>query len=107
MVNLLSHLSLADASGLVTSGVTAACGSSCNSGTTVPGVLNGVVSVLIFLIGAVSVIMIVVGGLRFVLSNGDSKAAESGRQTILYAVIGLVVAIAAYAIVKFVIVHIK
>ena len=109
MVHLLaSHWSLlADASGLVSNGVSSACGSACNTGTTVPGILKAVVNALIFIIGAVSVIMIVVGGLRFVLSNGDAKAAEAGRQTVLYAIIGVILAIASYAIVQFVITNVK
>jgi hypothetical protein len=78
-----------------------ACGSACN--TTSLGALFGqITNALIFVIGGVSVIMIIIGGLRYVIANGDPKAAEAGRNTILYAVIGLVISIAAYAIVRFV-----
>ena len=62
-----------------------------------------VTNVLLFLIGAVSVIMLIVGGLRYVLSNGDSSAVTSAKNTILYAVIGIIVALLAYAIVNFVV----
>lgn len=61
-----------------------------------------VVNVLMFLLGAISTIMIVIGGLKYVASNGDSNSIQSAKNTILYAVIGLVVAIAASAIVNFV-----
>lgn len=57
---------------------------------------------LIFLIGAVSVIMIIVGGFRFVISQGNPQATKAARETILYAVIGVVVAALAYAAVGFV-----
>lgn len=65
--------------------------------------IKDVVNVLLFILGAIAVIMIIIGGLRYVLSNGDSGAITSAKNTILYAVIGLVVAILAYAIVNFVI----
>lgn len=76
----------------------------CNSadGRTVPGTINQITNVLIFIIGAIAVLMIIVGGLRYVLSSGDQSATAAAKNTILYAVIGLVVAIMAYAIVNFV-----
>lgn len=98
---------LADATSAINQGATQACGSSCNTGTTVGGLFAGVANALIFLVGAVSVIMIIIGGLRYVLSNGDPKSTESAKNTILYAVIGIVVAIASFAIVNFVTTHIK
>jgi hypothetical protein len=60
---------------------------------------------LLFLIGAVSVVMLVYGGFRYTTSGGDSSAITAAKNTILYAVVGIVVAIAAYAIVNFVIIQ--
>ena len=97
---------LADASGAINTGANAACNGGCGS-PSIDGIFAGVTNTLIFLVGAVSVIMIIIGGLRYVLSNGDPKQAETGRNTIMYAVIGIVVAIAAFAIVKFITSHIK
>lgn len=97
---------LADATGQITTGLTDACsgsgGGACNTGSTVGSILGHVSNVLIYLVGAVAVIMIIIGGLRYVTSNGDAKQAESARNTILYAAIGLVVAAASFAIVTFV-----
>lgn len=62
-----------------------------------------IINVLIFIIGAVAVIMIIIGGLRYVLSNGDQSSITSAKNTILYSIVGLVVAILASAIVNFVI----
>jgi hypothetical protein len=61
-----------------------------------------VIDMLIFLVGAVSVIMIVVGGLRYTMSAGDSSAINGAKNTILYSIVGLVISIMAYAIVNFV-----
>jgi magnesium-transporting ATPase (P-type) len=62
-----------------------------------------IIDLLLFLIGAISVIMIIIGGIRYVTSNGDQGQLQSAKNTILYSVIGLVVAILAYAIVRFVV----
>ncbi len=67
------------------------------------GLFQTITNVLLFVIGAISVIMLIIGGIRYVLSGGDSSAVTSAKNTILYAVIGIVVAILAYAMVNFVI----
>ena len=65
--------------------------------------IRTVTNVLLFILGAIAVIMIIIGGIRYATSNGDSSSIKSAKDTILYAVIGLVVAILAYAIVNFVV----
>lgn len=67
------------------------------------GTFRTLTNVLLFLIGAISVIMLIVGGLRYVVSGGDSTAVTNAKNTILYAIVGIVVAILAYAVVTFVI----
>ena len=67
------------------------------------GIFQKVTDVLLFIIGAVSVVMLIIGGIRYTISQGDSSAVTSAKNTILYAIIGLVVAILAYAAVHFVI----
>lgn len=57
---------------------------------------------LIFIVGAISVLMIIIGGLRYVTSGGDPAGVKGARDTILYAVIGVIVAILSYALVAFV-----
>lgn len=65
--------------------------------------IKTIVNVLLFILGAIAVIMIIIGGIRYTTSNGDAGSIKSAKDTILYAVIGLVVAILAYAIVNFVV----
>ena len=67
------------------------------------GIFKTITNVLLFVIGAISVIMLIIGGIRYTVSNGDTAAVTSAKNTILYAVIGIVVAILAYALVNFVI----
>ena len=66
------------------------------------GLIKKVVNLLLWAIGIVSVIMIIIGGFRYATSNGDSNQVTAAKNTIMYAVIGLVIAIFAYAIVNFV-----
>lgn len=67
------------------------------------GVFRTVTNVLLFIIGAIAVIMLIIGGIRYVLSGGDQTQVTSAKNTILYAIIGIVVAILAFAAVDFVI----
>jgi hypothetical protein len=65
-------------------------------------IFTTIVNVLLFLIGAISVIMLIVGGIRYTISNGDSGAVTSAKNTILYAIVGLIIAFLAFAIVNWV-----
>jgi len=67
------------------------------------GIFETVSKVLLFVIGAISVIMLIVGGIRYTISQGDSTQVTSAKNTILYSIVGLVVAILAYAAVDFVV----
>ena len=67
------------------------------------GIFTSITNVLLFVIGAVAVIMIIIGGLRYVTSGGNSASISAAKNTILYAIIGIIVALLAYAIIHFVI----
>ena len=74
-----------------------------NTGETqVNGIIKTIVEVLLTAVGAISIIMIVIGGIMFALSSGDAQKAAKARNTVLYAVVGLIVSIFASAIVNFV-----
>ncbi len=66
------------------------------------GLFNKIVNILLFLIGAISVVMIVFAGFQYATSGGDAGKVTTAKNTILYAVIGIVVALLAYAIIGFV-----
>lgn len=66
------------------------------------GVFRTITNVLLFILGAVSVIMIIIGGLRYVISGGNSTAVTAAKNTILYAIVGVIIALLAYAIINFV-----
>lgn len=66
------------------------------------GIFVTVTNLLIFIIGAIAVIMLIIGGIRYTVSQGDQNAITSAKNTILYAIIGIVVAVLAYGAVQFV-----
>ena len=75
----------------------------CSGPTDVKQVFGSVADVLMFIVGAVSVIIIIVAGIMYVTSAGDPAKAKKAKDAILYSVVGLVVAVFAYAIVNFVV----
>jgi hypothetical protein len=66
------------------------------------GIIRNVINILLFVIGIIAVIMLIVGGIRYVVSGGDQNAVQGAKNTILYAIIGIVVAFLAFAAVRFV-----
>lgn len=62
-----------------------------------------IISTLLMVLGIMSVIIIIIGGIMYTTSGGDSGRVKAAKDTVLYAVIGLIVAILSYAIVNFVI----
>ena len=67
------------------------------------GIVSTITNMLLFIVGALSVIMLIIGGLRYVISGGNSTAVTAAKNTVLYAIVGLVVAFVAYAAINFVI----
>lgn len=66
------------------------------------GVFSRLTNTILLVVGLISVIMLVYGGLRYILSGGDSKKVTDAKNTILYAIIGLIISLLAFAIVNFV-----
>lgn len=64
--------------------------------------LNQIINVIIGVIGFIAVIVIILGGVQYTTSAGDSGKVKKAKDTIMYGIIGLVVALLAYSIVNFV-----
>jgi hypothetical protein len=62
-----------------------------------------VLNVMSWVVGVISVIMIIIGGFRYIISSGDTNQVQSAKNTILYAVVGLIIVLFAQVIVRFVI----
>ena len=61
-----------------------------------------IINVFSIVVGIVSVIMIIVGGFRYIISGGDSSSVQGAKNTILYAIVGLVIVLFAQVIIRFV-----
>ncbi len=65
--------------------------------------VKNIINFAIYILGGVAVMMIIIGGIRIAISNGEASAVKAGKDTILWAVIGVVVSVMAYTIVNFVV----
>lgn len=74
-----------------------------NNNTSLDEGIATVTTMLLFAIGVISVIAIILGGIRYATANGDQGQVTQAKNIILYAVIGLVVALIAFAITEFVV----
>ena len=72
----------------------------CNKGSTLPGVIINILNAIIFVGGIVAAVFIVVGGFNYMTSAGDAGKVAKAKNTIIYALIGLVVCVLAFAIVN-------
>ncbi len=66
------------------------------------GILTKITQLIVYFTGAVSILMVTIGGFKYAISAGDSNGIQSAKNTILYSLVGLVVAISAQVIVSFV-----
>ncbi len=64
--------------------------------------MTRIINIFSIVVGAISVIMVIIGGFRYIISNGDSNGVSGAKNTILYALVGLVVVLFAQIIVRFV-----
>ena len=64
--------------------------------------VKNVINVILGILGVVAVVVVILGGFTFITSQGDAGKVMKGRNTILWGVVGLVVALFAFAIVNFV-----
>lgn len=67
------------------------------------GVFKQVTNTILYIVGIIAVIMLIIGGIRYVVSGGDSKKVTDAKNTVLYAIIGLIICLLAFAIVNFVV----
>lgn len=67
-------------------------------------IVRRVINLMLYGIGALSVIMLIFGGFRYIVSGGKKESVTNAKNTILYAIIGLLIALFAYAIVNFVVI---
>ena len=67
---------------------------------TITGFIAFIVQILLFLSGGVAVLFVVIGGFQYILSAGNEENAKKGKQTVMNAIIGLVLIILSYVIIS-------
>lgn len=82
---------------------TGGCAATNDKSNQVASTLKSILNILSFIVGVVAVIMIIIGGIRFVTSQGEASSTALARNTIIYAIVGLFVAAVAQVLVHFVI----
>ena len=105
LFSLVPKMTLAvDTQSAIQCGINSAASGSCNQAppSSLDSTIKNIVNILSAAVGVVAVIMIMIGGFRYVTSSGNPEAAKGARNTIVYAVIGLVVVAVAQVIVHFV-----
>ncbi len=79
------------------------CSTSTNSGTTaIKKLASQIVNIFSVIVGVAAVIMIIVGGFRYITSGGDSSNVSGAKNTLIYAIVGLVIVALAQFIVRYV-----
>lgn len=66
------------------------------------GIITTVINTMLFIVGILSVVMIIFAGIRYVTAHGDKGQVEGAKNTLIYAIVGLIVSIVAYALVNWV-----
>ena len=67
------------------------------------GTISNVVNSILYVAGIIAVVMLIFGGIRFMVSRGDKDKVQKAKNTVIYAIIGLVLVIFSYAIVNFIV----
>ena len=88
----------------VCAGISVVSGSgSCDDGSSVSNVIAKGVEILAYIIGIAAIVVIILSGITLITANGDSGALSKAKNTILYATIGIFIAISARVIVSYVV----
>ena len=82
-------------------GIDAAKGNNVPSNISVS--VTSIINTVLYVVGLLAVVMVIIGGVKYTTSGGDQAQVTSAKNTILYGIVGLVIAVLAYAIVNFVI----
>jgi hypothetical protein len=71
-------------------------------GPSIISIMRTVINILSWIVGIAGIIMVIVAGMKYVTSGGDANGVKSAKDTLVYAIVGLIIAVLAQAIVQFV-----
>ena len=70
--------------------------------TDLSGLIHNIINILLYIVGVAAVVMMIIGGIRYIVSGGDQQAVTNAKNTILYSIVGLVIAMLAFVAVNYV-----
>jgi len=92
----------------VCSGVSGQTGSSCGTGgVNLNKIIGAVLNIISAIAGVLAVIMIIISGLKYITSSGEAQAIASAKNTLIYAIVGIIVVATSQIIVHYVLKNIK
>jgi cytochrome bd-type quinol oxidase subunit 2 len=81
---------------------TSGCASHKTSGESINSILRLTLNLFSAIVGVIAIFMIIIGGLKYILSSGNSEKTNEAKNSIMYAAIGLVIVALAQIVVKFI-----
>lgn len=106
VASFLPAVALADAKGSIICGVNSASGQGCSTTaqptTSLDSEIHTVINLLSLVVGLIAIIMIIIAGLRYITSAGEAEKIKSAKNTLIYAIVGLVIVALAQTIAHFV-----
>lgn len=97
---LIPQLAFADDIGTVCNGSTGSFKGLCLVGNNLGGIIGSIVNLLFLVAGLIALIYLVIGGIKWITSEGDTKNVEAARNQIIAAAIGLSVTFLSYLIIN-------
>lgn len=70
------------------------------SSTNLMDLIVGIIYLLLFFAGTIAVLFVVIGGFWYLTSGGNEETAEKGRKTVTNAIIGIIIVVMSYAIIR-------
>ena len=90
-------------SGLNMNGFSSLWGTGLSDAQTLPGLIVGVTQLLLFFAFSVAVLFVIIGGFWYITSAGNEEQSEKGKTTLINAIIGIIIIIMSYAIIRVII----
>ena len=70
---------------------------------TFTGFVTSVIDILLWIVGILAVLFIIIGGIRYILSSGNEEAAEAAKKMIIHAVLGVVIVILSFVMIRIIV----
>jgi len=70
---------------------------------TVSGLILSAINILLLIVGLLAVLFVIIGGIRYVTAHGNEEQAEGAKKTIIHAVVGIVIVVLSFVIIRIIV----